>query len=75
MKKAIATLLCSMALIALSACSAADNSTITSPRMGNTINSYCTFYEKVSVSSTYTTYRCNDNGTMYKCSASGCEED
>ena len=75
MKKAIATLLCSMAVIALSACSAADNSTITSPRMGTTIDSYCHFYEKVSVSGSYTTYYCTDDGETYKCSASGCEED
>ena len=41
MKKTFAILLASLAAVVLSACSAADDSTITSPRMGKIANDIC----------------------------------
>jgi len=73
MKKIIAILFTSLAAVVLSACSAADDSTITSPRMGSYIENYCAIYTKVSNTTNGIVYSCKDNGKLYICSASSCE--
>lgn len=73
MKKIIAILFSSMMLAALVACSAADDSTITSPRMGSYIENYCAIYTKVKNTSNGIVYSCKDNGRQLICSASTCE--
>ena len=74
MKKIIAILFASSIAVALSACSAADDSTITSPRIGNSIKDFCTFYTTFSTTSTYIIYKCEDDGLLYKCSSGSCVE-
>ena len=75
MKKIIAILFSSLMFASLVGCSAADDSTITSPRMSRTIESYCFDFIKLSSSSSYTYYYCNENGLTYECSASDCDID
>ena len=74
MKKTFAILLASIAAVVLSACSAADDSTITSPRMGKIANDICPNPTAITVTASYTTIKCDD-GTTYKCDDLGCEKD
>ena len=73
MKKIIAILFSSMMVAALSACSAGDNSTITSPRIGSFIDSYCTLYTPVMNTSKGTVYKCEETGKYIICSNSECD--
>ncbi|MBR4784973.1 MAG: hypothetical protein IK012_06935 [Fibrobacter sp.] len=73
MKKIIAILFSSMMIAALSACSAASDSTISSPRMGSFIENYCTIYNMVSSTANGVVYSCEDNDKMYICSSSECK--
>ncbi len=73
MKKNIAILFSSMMVAALSACSAGDDSTISSPRMGSYIDSYCTLYTQVMNTSQGTVYKCEETGNLIICSGSECE--
>jgi len=73
MKKIIAILFSSMMLAALTACSAGEDSSITSPRKGSFIESYCTIYSTVQNTSKGIVYSCKDNGRLYICSATECE--
>lgn len=73
MKKIIAILFSSMMFAVLTACSAADNSTITSPRMGSYIDSYCTLYTPVMNTTKGIVYKCEETGKLIICSNSECE--
>ncbi len=70
MKKTFAILLASLAAVVLSACSAADDSTITSPRMGK-IDS-CSNPTIISISASYILVQCEDGSTL-KCVEDECK--
>ena len=73
MKKTFAILLASLAAVVLSACSAADDSTITSPRMGKITGNTCNDPTVITITSTYAIVKCED-GKTYKCVDNSCEE-
>ena len=69
MKKIIAILFSSMMFAALSACSAGEDSSVTSPRSGSFIESYCSIYTTEKNTMYGIVYSCKDNGKLYICSA------
>ena len=73
MKKIIAMLFSSMMFAALTACSAGEDSSISSPRSGSFIESLCAIYTTEKNTSYGVVYSCKDNGMQYICSATECE--
>lgn len=72
MKKLSAILLAAFTAVVLSACSAADDSTITSPRMGDNPNNSCSSPTILLTTSSYILVQCEDGSTL-KCVEDECK--